>query len=203
MPGAIGELALVTASESGDADRLEAFWDEAYHLRDLLKFDFFFEQREAFRKTLGTDLNERLPAWENQLVEGVHPNELLEQLQPLLAFGVLRPFIEAYLIVARVLEGEPTVAAVEDEKAFIAKCLAIGEQYRRQERVKSPEAVSKPLFATALQLANHRDLTRPGPGLEERRARFVAELSDVARRLDIIEEQTHAVMGPAVGVERW
>ena len=116
---------------------------------------------------------------------------------------MLRPFIEAYLIVARVLEGEPTVAAVEDEKAFIAKCLAIGEQYRRQERVKSPEAVSKPLFATALQLANHRDLTRPGPGLEERRARFVAELSDVARRLDVIEEQTHTVMGPAVGVERW
>jgi len=203
VPSAIGELALVTASESGDADRLEAFWEEASRLRDLLKFDFFFEQREAFRKTLATDLNERLPAWEHQLVEGVHPNELLEQMQPLLAFGVLRPFIEAYLIVAHVLQREPTVAAVEDEKAFIAKCLAIGEQYQRQERVKSPEAVSKPLFATALQLANHRDLTRPGPGLEERRAEFVAELSDVARRLDVIEEQTHAVMGPTVGVERW
>jgi glycerol-3-phosphate O-acyltransferase len=105
--------------------------------------------------------------------------------------------------VAHVLVNEPTVAAVEDEKAFIAKCLAIGEQYRRQERVRSPEAVSKPLFATALQLANHRDLTRPGPGLEERRAQFVAELTDVARRLDIIEDQTHAAMGPTIGVESW
>src|SRR5262249_27939351 len=150
-----------------------------------------------------TDLNERLPAWENQLVEGVHPDELLDQLQPLLAFGVLRPFIEAYLIVAHILLNEPTVAAVEDEKAFVAKCLAIGGQYQRQERVRSPEAVSKPLFTTALQLANHRELTRPGPGLEPRRAQFVAELSDVARRLDIIEDQTHAVMGPSVGVERW
>src|SRR5262245_13145210 len=202
VPGAIGELALVSASESGD-DRLDAFWDEAFRLRDLLKFDFFFEQRDAFRKTLATDLNERLPAWENQLVEGVHPDELLDQLQPLLAFGVLRPFIEAYLIVAHVLGSEPTVIAVEDEKAFVAKCLAIGEQYRRQERVRSPEAVSKPLFATALQLANTRDLARPGTGVEERRTQFVAELADVARRLDVIEDQTHAVMGPAVGVESW
>jgi glycerol-3-phosphate O-acyltransferase len=203
VPGAIGELALVTASESGEDDRLDAFWAEAFRLRDLLKFDFFFEQRDAFRKTLATDLNERLPAWENQLVEGVHPNELLDQLQPLLAFGVLRPFVEAYLILAHVLVNEPTVAAVEDEKAFVAKCLAIGEQYRRQERVRSPEAVSKPLFATALQLASHRDLTRPGPRLEERRAQFVTELADVARRLDIIEDQTHEAMRPTVGVENW
>jgi glycerol-3-phosphate O-acyltransferase len=203
VPGAIAELALVSASESKDDDRLETFWDEAYRLRDLLKFDFFFEQREAFRKTLATDLNERLPAWENQLVEGVHPDELLEQLQPLLAFGVLRPFIEAYLIVAHVLVSEPTVTAIEDEKAFVGKCLAIGEQYQRQERVKSPEAVSKPLFQTALQLANHRELTRPGPELEERRRQLVDELADVARRLDVIEEQTRAAMRPAIGIDSW
>jgi len=203
VPGAIGELALVSASESRSDDRLDAFWAEAFRLRDLLKFDFFFEQRDAFRKTLATDLNERVPAWENRLVEGEHPDELLDQLQPLLSFGVLRPFVEAYLIVAHVLVGEPTVAAIDDEKAFLAKCLAIGEQYRRQERIKSPESVSKPLFATALQLANHRDLTRPGPGLEQRREEFVAELTDVARRLDIVEEQTHVAMRPAVGIESW
>ncbi len=58
---------------------------------------------------------------------------------------MLRPFVEAYLIVAHVLLREPTVAAVDD-KAFVAKCLAVGEQYVRQQRVRSPEAVSKPLF---------------------------------------------------------
>ena len=91
------------------------------------------------------------------------------------------------------------VVALADTLHFIEQC----EQYRRQERVRSPEAVSKPLFAAALQLAGHRDLTRPGPGLEERRAQFVTELADVARRLDLIEDQTHAAMGPSVGVERW
>jgi glycerol-3-phosphate O-acyltransferase len=140
VPSAIGELALVAASESGDADRLDAFWDEAYRLRDLLKFDFFFEQREAFRKSLATDLNERLPAWENQLVEGVHPDELLEQLQPLLSFGVLRPFIEAHLIGARA-GGRADGRQVEDEKAFIASvsrsASSTGDRRRGRARRRS------------------------------------------------------------------
>jgi glycerol-3-phosphate O-acyltransferase len=168
-----------------------------------LKFDFFFEQREAFRKALATDLNERLPAWENQLVEGVHPDTLLEQLQPLVAFGVLRPFIEAYSITAHVLLREPTLVTVDDEKAFIAKCLAFGEQYVRQQLVRSPDAVSKPLFATAFQLATHRELTRPGPALEKRREAFVAELEDVSRRIDVIEQQTLAAMGEAITPADW
>ncbi|MBV8949524.1 MAG: glycerol-3-phosphate 1-O-acyltransferase [Actinobacteria bacterium] len=202
VPGAITELALVYAAESRGEDRLEAFWDEAFRVRDLFKFDFFFEQREAFRKGLATELNDRLPAWESELLEGVHPDELLAQLQPLHAFGVFRPFVDAYLIVAHVLLAEPTVSVVDD-KAFIAKCLALGEQYLRQERVRSPEAVSKPLFSTALQLAAHRNLTRPGPALEGRREAFANELSHLARRIDIIEQETRAVMKDAFAGTGW
>jgi glycerol-3-phosphate O-acyltransferase len=202
VDGAIAEVALVHASEYGGEDRLEAFWAEAYRLRDVLKFDFFFEQHEAFRKALATELNERLPGWENQLVEGVDPSELLEQLQPLHAFGVLRPFVEAYLVVADVLLREPTVAAVDD-KAFVAKCLAVGEQYVRQQRVRSPEAVSKPLFGTALQLAANRELTQPGPELQQRREAFAAELADVARRIDIVERETYASAGGSLTAVEW
>ncbi len=202
VAGGIAEIALVCAAESSEDDRLDAFWAEAFRLRDLFKFDFFFEQREAFRKTLATELNERLPAWENQLVEGVHPDELLEQLQPRLAFGVLRPFVDAYLIVAHALLREPTVSVV-DGKAFVARCLALGEQYVLQQRVRSPEAVSKPLFATALQLAAHRDLTRPGPDLENDREAFAAELAQVAHRIDVVEQQSRAAMAVAFTAERW
>ena len=202
VTGAIGELSLVYAAESGDDDRLDAFWAEAFRLRDLLKFDFFFEQRDAFRKALATELNERLPGWENQLIEGIHPNELLEQLRPLSSFGVLRPFVEAYLIVADTLLREPTVAAVDD-KAFIAKCLAVGDQYVRQQRVRSPSAVSKPLLATALKLAENRELTRPAPGLEERREAFAAELGEVARHIDVVEQQTYAAAGGSLTAVAW
>ena len=181
VTGAIGELSLVYAA---------------------LKFDFFFEQRDAFRNALATELNERLPGWENQLIEGIHPNELLEQLRPLSSFGVLRPFVEAYLIVADTLLREPTVAAVDD-KAFIAKCLAVGDQYVRQQRVRSPSAVSKPLLATALKLAENRELTRPAPGLEERREAFAAELGEVARHIDVVEQQAYAAAGGSLTAVAW
>ena len=60
--GAIGELALVHAAElRRPADRVDAFWAEAYRLRDLLKFDFFFEQRERSASTLA-DGAPRAPA---------------------------------------------------------------------------------------------------------------------------------------------
>ncbi len=164
VDGAIAEVALVHASERPADDRLDGFWADAFALRDLLKFDFFFEQRDAFRKALATELNERLPGWEHHLVEGVHPDVLLDQLQPLVAHGVLRPFVEAYLVVAHTLLAEPTVTTVDD-KAFLATCLGTGEQFLRQHRIRSPEAVSKPLFATALQLAANRGLTEPGAAL--------------------------------------
>jgi glycerol-3-phosphate O-acyltransferase len=63
LEGAIAELALLHAAEH-DGDRLGAFWDEAFLLRDLLKFDFFFEPREGFRKALASEVSSRLPGWD-------------------------------------------------------------------------------------------------------------------------------------------
>ena len=68
---------------------------------------------------------------------------------------MLRPFVEAYLIVARVLIDEPAEREL-DKKAFTKKCLALGGQWVRQDRIRSPEAVSKYLFEPAIKLAEHR-----------------------------------------------
>jgi glycerol-3-phosphate O-acyltransferase len=202
VDSAIAELALVHAAKQHGSDRLDAFWAEAFRLRDLLKFDFFFEQRDAFRKVLSTELTGRLPGWEAQLREGIDPSRLLEQLQPLHAFAVLRPFVEAYMIVALALRSESDDVPVDD-KAIVRSCLALGEQLVRQQLVRSPEAVSKQLFANALQLAANRDLTQPGAGLRERRDAFAAELDDVARRIDLTEERTYAASGRSLTAVQW
>ena len=115
-------------------------------------------------------------------------------MQPLHAFAALRPFVEAYLIVAWALLAEPTDEAV-DRKAFSKRCLALGGQVVRQERVRSPEAVSKHLFEAALRLADHRGLLAPGPDVAARRQQFADELTDVARRIDIVEQQTYDASG--------
>ena len=44
------------------------------------------------------------------------------------------------------------------------------------------------LFVTALQLARNRGLFEPGEDLAKRRAAFLAELRDLLRRIDRIED---------------
>ena len=52
---------------------------------------------------LAAEISGRLPGWEDQLLAGVEPTVLLDKMQPLNSFAILRPFVEAYLVVARVL----------------------------------------------------------------------------------------------------
>jgi glycerol-3-phosphate O-acyltransferase len=190
----ISELALIAATEaaSSGSDREDAFWEEAFALRDLLKFDFFFEQREQFRTSIGAALDQRLPDWREHLAKADGPSEMLDEMRPLLAFGVLRPFVEAYLIVARALLLEPVDEPI-DRKSFAKRCLSLGGQWLRQDEIRSPEAVSKYLFQPAIQLAEHRKLTVPGADLRGRRQQFADQLTDIDRRMDMVERRSSAV----------
>jgi glycerol-3-phosphate O-acyltransferase len=192
--GSITEVALIAATEAADdgPGREEAFWEEVFALRDLLKFDFFFEQREQFRTSIGAALDRRLPDWREHLAKGDGPNDMLDEMRPLLAFAVLRPFVEAYLIVARALLGEPVDEPI-DRKAFAKRCLSLGGQWLRQDEIRSPEAVSKYLFQPAIQLAEHRKLTVPGADLTARRQQFADQLTDIDRRIDLVERRAYAV----------
>jgi glycerol-3-phosphate O-acyltransferase len=202
--GAIGELALIHAAEQDlpPADRAAAFWAEAFKLRHLLEFDFFFEQRDRYSEKLREEICGRLPDWESQLAAGVEPTILLDKMQPLHAFSVLRPFIEAYLVVARALVQSPP-AAEFDRKAFVKRCLALGEQWFRQGRVRSPDAVSKHMFEPAIKLAEHRGLTTPGPETTARRRELLGELIDIARRIDLVEHRTYEASGRSLTDPRW
>ena len=201
---AIAELALVHAAETATAsdDRMQAFWDECFRLRDLLKFDFFFEQREQFRQSIADELRVSIPDWEQQLVGGVEPSVLLDKLHPLHAFGVLRPFVEAYLIVARTLLDDTSTTAV-DPKALSKRSLSLGGQWLRQDKIRSEEAVSRHLFQTAIQLVEHRKLTVYAPGVVERRHQLVDQLLDVTRRIDAVEQITYDTYGRSLTTVTW
>ena len=59
VTGAIAELALLRAAESGVTDRRAEFWNAALALRDLLKFEFFFPDRERFVSELKEEARRR------------------------------------------------------------------------------------------------------------------------------------------------
>ena len=193
VPGAIAELALVRAAEADVDDRRAAFWDEALRLRDLLKFEFFFPEKELFRGEIQRELALHESGWEERLDQGPAAIEgLMPQLRPFHAHRILRPFLEAYRVVGDELERRPPEEAIH-EAAFVDECLALGRQYARQRHLKRPESVSKVLFSTAIKLARNRGLWEPGDAdLAEGRRAFASELRAAIRRTDAVESLVRA-----------
>ena len=188
VTGAIAELALLRAAEEDVVDREAEFLQEVLRVRDLLKFEFFFAEREAFRRELQEEIALHDPDWLCDLRgDAASVHALLRRIRPYSAHRVLRPFLEAYRVVADSL-ARWDVGAPVDEGPFLASCLALGKQYTLQRRIRSAESVSKALFQTALRLAANRRLLAPGePELAERRRHFAAEVGLAVRRVDAIE----------------
>jgi glycerol-3-phosphate O-acyltransferase len=177
---AISEISLAAAGESGDPE--SAFWDEARRLRDLLKFEFFFRRRAEYRAEIARGLERRSAGWPVEVAAG-RATDVLENLQLITAPFVLRPFLEAYRVVADELESlEPEQTF--DEKRFLADAMARGRRYRLQHRIESPESVSLVLFRTALQLAANRNLLEPGS--DDGRKAFASEIRRTLERIDLI-----------------
>jgi glycerol-3-phosphate O-acyltransferase len=186
---AIAEIALQGLAEAGSQvgdDPVQAFWDTALDLRDLLKFDFFFAEKEEFLDRLAAELDTQVPNWRERLATGTDgARSVLSALRPLSGPGMLRSFVEAYGVVADVLCPMPSQV---DSKDLRRRCLAVGRQYRLQGRVHSPDAVSTMLFRTGVELAANQSLLEPGPQLRERREAFAARVRDVLRRIDAVSE---------------
>jgi glycerol-3-phosphate O-acyltransferase len=180
----IVELALAYAARA-EGDRLEAFWSQAMHLRDLLKFDFYFADSAAFREHIAEEMSWH-EDWEAHVAAGGDEIKgLLRAKKPLIAGAMLRPFFEAYEIVADVLRDAP---AEITEKDLTKKALGIGRQYIAQDRVRSNEAVSALLFATARQVADDQHLLEPAADLNERRNAFRDELRGILGDMDTVEQ---------------
>ncbi len=187
LAGAIAEVALLGAMRA-TAHRREIFWREAMALRDLLKFEFFFPDREAFRAELMGDLASRAPAWERALGEGEAAiRQTVGGLSPLLSHRVLRPLLEAYLVVAEEIAAAGGGGIVA-EPEFFACCDRRANQLLLQKRLRSEEARSRALFGSALKLARQRGLLEgEGAELAVKREAFRGELAQLIRRVGTVD----------------
>jgi glycerol-3-phosphate O-acyltransferase len=197
---AIAELCLLAAADSdapdgdrpserrpdanGDAEpHREVVWEEALRLRELLKFDFFFPQREQFIRELAREIAIMAAPDRPDGLE-ITPEQAriwLARARPLVAHLVLRPYLDAYRLV-----GEQLAAADDDQavdvEVVVRDCLRLGRQWSLQRTLASEESVSGEMFRTALKLAQHRDLLKAdAPQVGKRRRDFADELREVAR----------------------
>ena len=182
---AIIEVAVTSASRSSD-NRLALFWSEAMRMRDLLKFEFFFPEKDEFVHDLDADLSARADGWEERIASGdVAP--VLESLHPSFASTVLRSFIEAYSVVAHELASRDAAERIE-QKPLLVACAGRGKQYLLQRRLRNAESISRPLFATGYQLAENRGLLEPAVDVVARRLAFRSELDHVLELLTVVDD---------------
>jgi glycerol-3-phosphate O-acyltransferase len=182
---AIAELALLVIVQTPGATKRTG-WDKALAVRELLKFDFFFAGRDEFADELwrefaimtGHSHDPSAPLDIGQAARSLNESDLL------VAHLVLRPFIDAYRVVAEELVDLGPDRSV-GEQELLTRCLRLGKQWSLQHRI-TEESVSGEMFSTALKMARHRGLFEPQGASEdiaERRAALVAELDDLARSI--------------------
>lgn len=185
---AIAELVIKRVTEEEPANLYDAAWAEALRLRELLKFEFFFPSKREFALEMRAETALIDPEWERHVKAEAYARDwqlrsALERARPLVSHLVLRPFLEAYLVVAERLAAHDASEPIE-QPGFLQECLGAARQWELERRLASAESVSLELLRTALRLAEHRGLLADPEGdLGTARRQFAQELRDAVRRV--------------------
>lgn len=168
---ALAEMAIDSVAEAGD-ERTDEVREALLGFRDLLKFEFFFPEKDEFLANIEADIAIDVPGWE-QVMTSTGAAEVRAKLGAPVAYWAVLPFLDAYQVVGDELEA---LKGRYDEKPFLKACLARARMYRIEERLISGESASQVLFKSALALAANRGLIDDGDDVHSRRASFAAEV---------------------------
>lgn len=186
LSNALAELALASLPPTGASEA--HFWDSVIRLRDLLKFEFFFKAKSAFKQDVADALEFRSPNWTAVLQQDSSPAAtLFSEARPLFGHSILRSFVEAYQVVAQALLASAG-RTIADQKAFLSTCLHLGEEMLLRKQLSSEAALSQSLFATALRLAEYRGLLAgDAEELNRKRGEFSAEIKRAADAVNLLQ----------------
>ncbi len=167
---AILEVTLLHTShiDNGDVNIFDQGWAGAHALRDVLKFEFFFSEKQTFKEEMREEALILEPDFFSKVQRPKERRNMLYRAPFLIAHRVLMPFLEAYVIVAELLAAKGD-DAMDDDAGFVAECLTVGRQWVLQYKIRSPESLSQELFKNAVKLANNRDLLRRREGVQQDR----------------------------------
>ena len=169
-----------------DVSGMEELLARAFGWRALLKFDFFFEGRDAFRDSM---VEELLLACSDG-VERINTGDVAgvaEFLSPATSPAVLVPFVEAYRVVAAVIASADPNETL-DRKTIRSRALRLGTQYAAQGSLSTPESLSTELFDSGFALAANAGLIDGGD--VEERMEFLADIEDALTDLRAVRTVT-------------
>lgn len=182
---AIAELSLVAAAID-QKDSLAAFWREADRLKDMFKFEFFYEPTEQFHENIKKELNHYDDDWESHMSDRNYASRLLRNMKPLVAHCCLKPYVEAYRIVADVFASMKSTETL-DEKSLVAASFKYGRQAYLQRRISSKASIGEILFKNGYKLLDSYGVIGVGAeDLVEQRKKISKELRILSHRIEQI-----------------
>ncbi len=176
VPRALAEMALNALTSAETATGAD-FDETILKLRDLLKFEFFFQEKADFLESVSVDMEVDVPDWRASLSTSGATSVLGRMAAPVAQWAVL-PFLDAYQVVGDELENSH---GAFNEKAFLKACLDRARMYRIEGRVISGESASQVMFKSALSLADNRGLLGRDSDVQSRRHLFAEEVRETRR----------------------
>jgi glycerol-3-phosphate O-acyltransferase len=136
--------AIASLSEAAAAESADGAESWALRLRDLLKFEFFFRDRDEFSAEIASES----VSLAQERAAGLEPIGAASS-------SIVLDYLESYRVVAEALEVLSHTHNYLDEEAFLKRCHEIGRQLLMQDRVRSPELLSNSNFRNGLKLATN------------------------------------------------
>jgi glycerol-3-phosphate O-acyltransferase len=163
--------AIAGLARAAGPDSDESGARHALRLRELLKFEFFFSERDAFLREF-----ER----ERTILAG----ERLRGEAPFAAGSprILGDLLEGYWVVTEALA---SAGAGLPEPVLLERCHGLGRQLLLQQRISRPEGLSSVAFANALQL-----LENLGAGERTAEGIAICDRGELERLADDLERYT-------------
>ena len=167
LVSAIASLAQRAAQET------RSVLDWSLRLRDILKFEFFFREREAF----AAEVEEELTHLVREEQRGLDP---IGAATP----GILLDYLESYWVATETLANLPPGEVCVPGAELLQRCHAVGRQKLLQGRVHAPQLLSNLNFTNALKLADNLGAARAlERGYQRGDARVLDELAADLERL--------------------
>ena len=184
LRAAMGEIGLAMCTLDIELPSATILKRHVMALRDLYKFEFFYKPTEDFWQDVLQETGQRYPGWDS----GEHSiQKLLQDQPPRFGHAILRSITEGYLIIAVALlelEDQPIL----DQKSFIKRLLAQGEQMLLRRTISCESSVSQDLFTNGLLLAGHLSLLdNEEAGLLARREAFAEQVVAALSAINLLQ----------------
>ncbi len=184
LHAALGEIGLAMCARDIDLPSVETLRRNVTALRELYKFEFFYNSSGDFWQEVLIETGQRYPNWDSGELS---LQKVLRDRPPRFGHAILRSITEAYLIIAVALmdmEG----GAIHDQKKFTRQLLAQGQQMLLRRTISCDSSVSQDLFTNGLRLAGHLGLLdgRSG-GLISRRAAFAESVVSALSAINLLQ----------------